>query len=56
MVGVVETDADELADAGHAGPEPRLTVDQRQAGGIERGQLLQRVWIKEPAGDVVDPA
>ena len=56
MVGVVEADADELADAGDAGPEPRLTVHQRQAGGIERGQLLQRVWIKEPAGNVVDPA
>ena len=65
MVGVVEADADELADAGDAGADARhRRIDQRQAVGIEPAQLgrappdraPRRAMSRDMAGEVADRA
>ena len=37
VVGIVEPDAQELADPADAGPEARLALDERRAARIDRG-------------------
>ena len=45
VVGIVEADAHELADVRDGHPEPRVALDGRKPGGIERGEPRQRGGI-----------
>ena len=54
MVGIIEADAEELADRADAGPEPRIAVDERQRRGIERGESGEALRRQSGAGDVAD--
>ena len=56
MVGVVQADADELADPGDAGADPRSAVDQRQRRRIDLRQPRQRFRQQRVAADVRDDA
>ena len=56
MVGIVETDADELSRAGDAGTEARLAGDGRQGLRIEPGKAGERRRIQGLAADVGDVA
>jgi hypothetical protein len=54
VVGIVQPDADELADAGDARPEPRRALDQRQGGDVDRAEALDRRRRERVAGNIVD--
>ena len=54
MVGVVEADADELADLADAGTDAQVARCEGQLGGIQRRELLQGVRQQRGACDVGD--
>ena len=56
MLGVVEADAHQFADAADAGAEADRRFDQRQRRRIDRPQSRERRGGEGLAGDVVDHA
>ena len=52
MVGIVEADGDDLADAGHRRPEARRSFHQRQRLGIEFAQRRQPFGRQHRSVDV----
>ncbi len=53
VVGIVQADADELADPSDAGPDPGIAADGGQVSRVERGNFRQPVGRQHVAGDVV---
>ena len=54
MIGIVEADGHDLADAGHGWTQPRASVDPGQRGGIERLKPCHAFREQDIARDVVD--
>jgi len=54
VVGVVQTNGDELAHLGHGAAHAGLAFDQRQAVGFELAQLGQGLVVELIGGDVFD--
>ncbi len=52
MIGIVEPDAEELADRADAWPQARLAFDERQRRGVERSQRRQAVGRDRVAADI----
>src|SRR5262249_20133495 len=56
MIGVVEPDADHLADARERAAEPLSPAHRRQAGALHAAQALEAGWRQDVGGDVLhDP-
>jgi hypothetical protein len=56
VIGIVEPDTDELADAADASAKARLTRDERQRRGIERAKARKARIGQRVARDVVNVA
>src|SRR5690606_5540488 len=56
MVGIVETDADELADLADAGADPLVRAQLRQAGGVDRPDFREALVGQGSTGKVGDDA
>src|SRR5450830_1026225 len=52
VIGVVQPDADELADAPHAGAQAGCAGHQGQAGGVDGAQTIEGVRVEGAALDV----
>ena len=54
VIGIVEADGHDLADAGHGRSQSRVSADLEQRGGVKRRQPRDALREQDVAGDVID--